>query len=1079
MRPIRLTMTAFGPYAGEQVLDMAHLGTEGLYAITGETGAGKTTIFDAIMFALYKRGSGADRKEMRNLRSKYAEPDVETAVTLTFLSRGKEYTITRKPPQVLHGRANEQLHRVSLTLPDKTVLTREKEVAEKIEEIIGVSADQFEQIVMIAQGQFRELLRADSEKREEIFRRIFRTEDYEAFEARLRSEMQERDAAYYQRRDTFMVLVKQLDASEQPEEVRAALAETAAAQAKSVMIADALALAEQIAEGDATLAEQARLALDAAHKQRDAAAEQLRAAKEQAAMRASLAQLQAQLAALEADAGQARGALDAANAQQPEIDRLRTEAAVAESRMPAYEQLAHRQAEAREAQAQMHQAQRQAQEAVSLVQLLSQRREKLAQERKALEGAPEREMTASRALDRETARGAKLDTLQTRVAAAARAAAVLDAARKALASAETAAEKQRSAVDHAEEERRALGNTESVLVVLRSEEAALRQESTQLTSLAEQLAKLNAARETLAAQRQRYLSLCAAETAALDKAQAMRRAYNDDLAGMLAENLTPEQPCPVCGSMHHPAPAQHVAGAPDKDAVAAAEDAAQRAAQASHAQAETCSAQQATVNALCEGLKKALPELPEAAWAAQVQSQRETNRAALAANQAKQADAAKADERRKALEERLIPAGKQAAEKAEQARADAVSALRVAEGGVSAAEGEVAKAAEGVMPAGWTQETLAAAQQDCAEQCEKHTADMKRAQADQQRMAEIDRADKAAEAERAAQDSARQEAEKQAGALAGQLQALAETIAEQQAALPYADQAAAQAAIADMHARRGRLEQTIATAQQRLQQLDMQLSEQRGQARQLEEQLKAAPIIDMETAQQSAASTEQAWRAAAEIDKRAAARSAKNADLAAKLRENAAEAAQAEQEARIARDLYQTVSGTLVGTSHVSLEAYVQGTYFDRILRCANLRLYHMSRHQFEFKRRETDKAQRGKAGLDLDVIDHANGTCREVGTLSGGEAFLAALSLALGMSDELQSSASSAVQLDAMFVDEGFGSLSEEYLRLAMDELQETARSGHRLIGIISHIDEVKSETGRRIEVTKTPMGGSKARLI
>ena len=134
----------------------------------------------------------------------------------------------------------------------------------------------------------------------------------------------------------------------------------------------------------------------------------------------------------------------------------------------------------------------------------------------------------------------------------------------------------------------------------------------------------------------------------------------------------------------------------------------------------------------------------------------------------------------------------------------------------------------------------------------------------------------------------------------------------------------------------------------------------------------------------------------------------------------------------------------MTGQARISLEAYVQTAYFDRIIRHANLRLLHMSHGQYELKRRQVKEGgTQGEVGLDLDVMDHYNGSVRDVGTLSGGEGFLAALSLALGMSDTIQASAASAVRLDTMFVDEGFGSLSGSFLELAMGELMDTAENG------------------------------------
>ena len=180
MKPIRLTMSAFGPYAGVQTLELSRLGETGLYAITGETGAGKTTIFDAIKYALYDTGSSEDRNG-RNLRSDYADADTETYVEMTFRSGGKEYHIRRSPAQRLRGNKTDTPAKVSLRqLPDGKAVTKSEEVKRLIrDEIIGVDAEQFSQIVMIAQGEFRKLVRAKSKDRTEILRRIFKTGDYD------------------------------------------------------------------------------------------------------------------------------------------------------------------------------------------------------------------------------------------------------------------------------------------------------------------------------------------------------------------------------------------------------------------------------------------------------------------------------------------------------------------------------------------------------------------------------------------------------------------------------------------------------------------------------------------------------------------------------------------------------------------------------------------------------------------------------------------------------------------------------------------------------------------------------------
>ena len=167
------------------------------------------------------------------------------------------------------------------------------------------------------------------------------------------------------------------------------------------------------------------------------------------------------------------------------------------------------------------------------------------------------------------------------------------------------------------------------------------------------------------------------------------------------------------------------------------------------------------------------------------------------------------------------------------------------------------------------------------------------------------------------------------------------------------------------------------------------------------------------------------------------------------------------------RELSNTANGQVTGKPKIELETYVQMAYFERILRRANVRLMTMSQGQYELKRREDAENKKEKAGLDLNVVDHYNGSERSVRTLSGGESFQAALSLALGLSDEIQSMAGG-IQIDTMFVDEGFGSLDEAALSQALKALANLAE-GNRMVGIISHVAELKDSINKKILVTKT----------
>ena len=179
---------------------------------------------------------------------------------------------------------------------------------------------------------------------------------------------------------------------------------------------------------------------------------------------------------------------------------------------------------------------------------------------------------------------------------------------------------------------------------------------------------------------------------------------------------------------------------------------------------------------------------------------------------------------------------------------------------------------------------------------------------------------------------------------------------------------------------------------------------------------------------------------------------------------------QTEKEYVWIHSLADTAGGTLNGKSKVELETYVQMAYCDRILRRANLRLMTMSSGQYEMKRRESADNKKDKSGLELNVIDHYNGSERSVKTLSGGETFQASLSLALGLSDEIQSMAGG-IQMDAMFVDEGFGSLDEDALNQAVKALGNLAE-GKKLVGIISHVSELKDRIDKKIVITKNRSG-------
>ena len=196
-----------------------------------------------------------------------------------------------------------------------------------------------------------------------------------------------------------------------------------------------------------------------------------------------------------------------------------------------------------------------------------------------------------------------------------------------------------------------------------------------------------------------------------------------------------------------------------------------------------------------------------------------------------------------------------------------------------------------------------------------------------------------------------------------------------------------------------------------------------------------------------------------------------------RIREGAETLSEKERHYAWMSELSNTANGTVSGSEKMTLETYIQTTYFDRILRRANTRLMIMSDAQYELVRRKSAENLKAQSGLELDVLDHYNGTLRSVKTLSGGESFKASLSLALGLSDEISSSVGG-IRLDTMFVDEGFGSLDEDSLQAAIQALAELTE-GHRLVGIISHVGELKQQIDKQLVVTKDRAGGSQVEVI
>lgn len=341
MRPIKLTLSAFGPYAGQTVLELDKLGTRGLYLITGDTGAGKTTLFDAITFALYGEASG-ERREPSMLRSKYAPPDVPTFVELVFTYRGDTYRIRRNPeyerPAKRGGGTATEPAAAELTLPDGRLVTRTKEVSAAVRDILGLDRVQFHQVAMIAQGDFLKLLLAPTDERKAIFRQLFNTQRYQ----RLQEELKRRAAALDRSREE---LRRSLDRdAAQLSAPRGDALEQALDQARGGPTLQLTDVAQRLLTQDDAALTDARTQLDQLDRQLEEASRALGQAEQLRDARRRLDDAKVRLVRLEEQLAVRQAALEEQQANVPLLKTLEEQLAAARAALPRYDQLeaAHR-----------------------------------------------------------------------------------------------------------------------------------------------------------------------------------------------------------------------------------------------------------------------------------------------------------------------------------------------------------------------------------------------------------------------------------------------------------------------------------------------------------------------------------------------------------------------------------------------------------------------------------------------------------------------------------------------------------------------------------------------------------------
>ena len=1259
MRPIRLEMSAFGPYAGKEIIDFEKLGSEGLYLITGDTGAGKTTIFDAIRFALYGVASGENRgKNM--LRSQYASPETETYVRLEFICNGKKYTVKRNPEYMRPAkRGGNKLTKetagAELIYPDGTVKTKERDVTKNIEDLLGIDTAQFAQICMIAQGDFLKLLFVDTKDRKKILSKIFHTGNYQKLEDRFKEEKTEAERKFNSLRqecqrdiedvdprcDRELEIIWQeevLQGKKSPEEIRVLL--------------------QQLIKKDQSDLDAIERQKDNLTKERDELNARIQSAQQIQDKKAEEERLSKSLEEEKKKEDSCRKALQSAKEEEPEIQNLRNRIAVENSHLPEYDRLEELKISLQKEATRLENANRELSKKCSERDGLEKRLKEqkiefenlstvgeklavaLAEEqsigehlnrtedllRKIVDAvgcdADQRQKQENERLQREKCNQLKeeIDKIRQEIASLANVEVVFndktharDEAEKRLEDMQTLRTdlldlKKMDGEAHklhgeVEELNHKITEKKDYCALLNDKINSLRNAESNLTSAnndidrakerSKSLAELRKQENQLEKETKKLAEKSKAQQIASDQAAASSDKWNllfqrflAGQAGIIAhEQLRPNEPCPVCGSVHHPAPRKMEEDVPTQETVDKAASVRDRDIAAYSEAKENHGKQSEKVKSLKDQIDQSIEKLMEGVEGPVPDSGRtafldEINRREHAAAVTRKNEAEAAIHERSGYEEGLKQAEKECNQLTDQyteagnkaaAKSQAVKSQRqqcqtkaaelfeddrtLVEAALTDMDilnvsiqqmqeteqrleddlsltkqkvdrkkeldvnlpnlekekdemgqqlqkihGEVksveAKAEEGWKAVREGAVSVLGEEQDASfrdsindkvlqkkrelidrkEKCLSKIADLRKKE---ERKNELKRDNETLDDRIHALSDEVQMLQVEIGSLNQKQTGLQNNIKELQDKLNYPGRKESEEAIRRFTQQSSQIQEKIENARKDLEAVKNTLLEITAQRRQVAEEIAAAPVYDMDADSKKLQEVNKKQEENANRSSEITGRLKVNNNASKKYKEHIAQTIEAERRHRDIGALSDTLSGKIGGKAKIELETYVQMSLFDRIIRRANSRFSIMSSGQYDLRRCDVSEGgAQSQIGLDLEVIDHYNGTARSIKSLSGGESFMASLSLAIGLSDEIQSH-TGGIRLDTMFVDEGFGSLDQDTLDQAMNAMQDLTEGGERLVGIISHVGELKTRIGKQIVVRKTRENGSHASII
>ena len=1053
MKPIKLIISAFGPYADTMPpIEFDRFEENGLFLISGDTGAGKTTIFDAICYALYGCASGSHR-DPKSLRSEYAKPTTDSFVDFYFTHQGKEYHIRRSPqyerPKIHGTGTTTEKEKVALYCGDEPPIEGITEVGRAVVELLRIDAKQFKQIAMIAQGEFWELLNTDTKNRTEILRTIFMTDSYRNIEIRLADKKRENTEKFKEASKSVLQYFNDVTAAEDSE-LKSELEEEkskSAASGSAWNIGGFVQLIEKLTEDDNAALQELNGELAAEEKLLEDKNRELATARTTNALIDKLDRLKEEKALLEAE--------------KPQVEeqklQLELEKSATYSVKPRFEAWQNKAADA---------------------ETTGRRLEK---EREALADSTEKAGNAEAAL-----KEAKLHEDEIRD---------ITAQVTGLKNDEPKYEQRERftrEIKELETKKAELAGVEEALEV---REVELKNKIAGLKAQIEERSNVSGDKAVLEAGLERMKLLLQELESALNKAlneyedkksslahlqkvfEEASKAYGEAgakrleaeilldrcRAGIMAQKLEEGSECPVCGSVHHPKPAVLPDNHIDEqtfNSFKEKEDRARAAKEQALVNAEGAkTAQEAAENALREKLERCLgDEIYEPEISLEGRS---IDELITLAREEQQAVTDKSE-----AGKRAVDAAKTELKLLEELKRDYDRAL--------GEETEILNR---------DKETVINDKQKNAQQLAgisgqlQSLSDLKYENLAQAQACRI-KLENSAEALKSAIDRATQ-AVKTAGERVSFAQSAVKTLEDTLATQKQEEARLAEEFAGILEQKKFRDEEhfkeyAVSEAQiqkheQEIAEFEQKVSVNRAELETASAEAEGKVRIDVE--ELTAGAEEQKSRVAGIRDKisNISYRLQTNSDRCHKIEEARERLEELGKYETIYTRLYQLVMGQ-TGNGKITLEQYIQAAGFDGIIRAANRRLGPMSENQFELYRKQGDPGRQSNTFLDLEVLDYFTGHRRPVGNLSGGESFKASLSLALGLSDTVSGSLGG-VQMDALFIDEGFGTLDKKSIDSAMDILINLSGTS-KLVGVISHREELKNSIPQQIIVSKTRDG-------